>query len=844
VSHLGGYVLRRAGFIVVLVFCSFLGACGTPPKTVTIPDSEVSVSGLWRDTSFVLESCGVQGSFGLELDLVQTGQRVAGSSLLEFVDGGTSETTSFTGTFEGTALTGTTFYPIRNSSGEVTSSLKFDFTLKYQNGILSGEMRSAEFTCANQTVGQMQSSLKLITASVTPVSPDALEPNNLPSQAKSIQNGETIKGLTLGQGDVDWYTFTVAENSQATVLLELLTEFPVAITVFDESELLGIYSSQALQGELQAQANLLDVTVAMTPGNYYIAVSAVVDETLEGNHDANGKYELSLATRAVPLDENEFNNLPETATPITLDYAKELSLYKGDRDWFTFTLTETREVTVDITGSTEEFIYELFIADATTSILYAYQSAFLQKTATLTPGTYYLKTYNSYADIEYSLNVSAKPLPPLPDNAYEPNNTRETARQISLDFNATLALSPEDEDWFTFTLSEERLVTFDVAKQGGYSVVLLEAQGPELGHFYYDQVVTLPLKAGSYALRFYAAYYNQTKTVSISSKPFPDAGLEPNNEVATATAITLPHEQQGYLQSLDEDWYKFTLSSAQLVTLDLGQATGNLYYELFAEGEAHSFNYYAAPVQQGLNAGTYYLHLATQSYNVGQAYTLKLSGQNLPDQTYEPNNSFNSARTVTLPFNQDLYLTTGDEDWFKFTVTGEQVLSFGGSTLNGGVAVYLYNDQGQLLKESSFQSSSLAVAYLVSAGTYYLKFVPGYYAAAYTVSVSTEALPDVALEPNNTLAQATAINLGFNREMLVSGSNDDWFSFTLTETTQVSIALTQSRYGYLTGYLTKSGEVNQQSLYNFYEPILAAGTYYIQITSYDTVKYRLSVLRK
>jgi hypothetical protein len=839
-------VLRRAGFIVVLVFCSFLGACGTPPKTVTIPDSEVSVSGLWRDTSFVLESCGVQGSFGLELDLVQTGQRVAGSSLLEFVDGGTSETTSFTGTFEGTALTGTTFYPIRNSSGEVTSSLKFDFTLKYQNGILSGEMRSAEFTCANQTVGQMQSSLKLITASVTPVSPDALEPNNLPSQAKPVTNGETLKNLTLGQGDVDWYTFTVAENSQATVLLELLTEFPVAITLFDESELLGIYESQAPKGELQAQVNTLDVTVAMTAGKYYIAVSEVDDTEFTGNHTVNGKYELSLSTRTVPLDDNEFNNSPETATKINLDYAtKELSLYKGDRDWFTFTLTEARKVRIDVSGTKDDFIYELYQSDAITQIFQRYQSYEAVQEPTLQAGTYYLKIYNSFGDIRYPLVVTSQA---VPDAALEPNDTRETARSITPEFSATLFLSPTDEDWFTFTLTESRLVTFDVAQFGAYNV-MVQSDNQLVHQFYEAEPKTLLLAAGKYDLRFYNTVAPVIKTIRLSSQVLVDGGLEPNNIRDRATSVPFPYQQQGYLYEGDVDWYALTLPESKQVTIDFSGGGLEFLASLYYSNWSPVFERSQVKVQRRiLGAGTYYLELNSPSFPV--YYSLGVTLTDVPDKALEPNDDFNHAREITFPFSQQLALTASlmaqDDDWFNFTLPAKQLVTVAiKDDVQARLEGVFYTSRGQQYDSFSTDNGGKLYTFVLEAGTHYLKLSPrSYDGIIFELSLQAEAIPDTRYEPNDTQGQAYIIPLGFsNSNLLVTYTDADFYTFSLSETTQVVIR-TVGVSGFINATLFDAVG-NYIDWAGSSEPILQAGSYIIGVSSNDrAVKYSLSIAKK
>jgi hypothetical protein len=828
-------VLRRAGLVIIVCL---LGACATPPKTITTPEpvrAADDVAGIWNDYLWLAKFCGNELGLGVRLELEQSGLAVTGQAELlgtenEIVPG------TFTGSVtEDGVLSGVVTYQ------DAYYYAAFDIEVMHEAETMRGTMMSREQQrCIDDSVSFVTGVLELVTEAKTTLSADALEPNNSRTQAAPLTNGELKKDLTITPGDVDWFSFEISEASRLVTFAELRSDFYVRLQLFDSGTSLLSSKDIAPSSELSAQVNIAALAVALQPGKYYLAVSGGDDETFEGKHTGNGKYELTLETSVVPLDEFESNDSREDATPVTLNFSETLSLFKGDEDWFTFTLDKAANVSVDVSGAKYDFIYELY--DSSSLLFQRYQSFESVQTRLLGPGTYYVRVYNSFGNLDYPLVISSQP---INDNTYEPNDSSDTASNITLPFKQDLYLTSGDKDWFKFSLDQTSTLSVKTNNLEGFKL--------------YDTALTqlrcyapsCVWPAGTYSLLL-EGYGSAPYSLEVTADGLPDQTKEPNDNEAQATPLTVNHSLPGLLYGNDEDWFVFTLTSGQVVGLDLSQATYGIRYELFQAGSSRGdVLTYEGPIVRGLNAGTYYLRL-TYSYpsspTTGAAYalyTLNFTSQDLPDKTYEPNNSFNTASRVTLPFQQDLYFTAGDEDWFRFTVTQEQVLSFRAAMMNGIVSVYLYNNQGQQLKEGYFETSSLAIAYLVPAGTYYLKFVSSYFAApAYTVSVSAESVPDVTLEPNNILSAATKIQLGFEKDMLVNGNNDDWFSFTLPETTQVRFAFSQANQGYVTAYLTKVGDSNQQSIYNLYEPILSAGTYYIQITSYDTVNYRLGVVKK
>jgi hypothetical protein len=206
---------------------------------------------------------------------------------------------------------------------------------------------------------------------------------------------------------------------------------------------------------------------------------------------------------------------------------------------------------------------------------------------------------------------------------------------------------------------------------------------------------------------------------------------------------------------------------------------------------------------------------------------------------------------LTLPINQEFYVALDDEDWFTFTLESERVVMFTHSVTNSLVhnSFYwpnttLYDSNGQRVAFLYFNQDA-PTARLLPSGRYYIKVAQSQngfekYPFIYTLSLTTEALPDVNFEPNNTLAQATPITLGFTDTFFVLPQDKDYFKFTLEQTTQVSLAVSMlSMGGIRIDVLNSSGNTEYNLFNGNKDIILSAGLHYLVINESDHVKYQL-----
>lgn len=462
------------------------------------------------------------------------------------------------------------------------------------------------------------------------------------------------------------------------------------------------------------------------------------------------------------------------------------------------------------------------------------------------------------------------------EDELEPNNTMAYATRLEFGKNYNLNTKGSDTDWFMFKLNTMSTLTFNVSDSagdfGGVTYTLMDDKQSLL--LYQDTLhktssFTKTLLPGTY---FFKAQAMATDTrvsysLEVDAREIVDVNYEPNDTLEQATQISSGFNGEFFMYRLnnyflyqsnntiqDIDTFKFTLTEESIVSFDMG-VSGGIEYRLFHEGQQNSMNNsyfraYEGVFEEALTAGIYYLQIQSSHWSnfVPEVnYTLTFNVSEIPDATYEPNNDLSTATPLTLPSKRDFYMGVHDEDWFIFSLTNEQVINVKG-TFPEEFSYYMrasfYNQSGGLITDSGIGNGE-TVSVLLSAGTYYLQLAPYFdsdssSAFAYSISLSKEFLPDVALEPNNTLDQATDISLGFSDNLFITPEDKDYFKFTLETRTKVSIFVQASVYGEVR-VLNERGDSEAVFYVPYKEVTLDAGVHYLEILGLSHKKYMLSL---
>ena len=367
-----------------------------------------------------------------------------------------------------------------------------------------------------------------------------------------------------------------------------------------------------------------------------------------------------------------------------------------------------------------------------------------------------------------------------------------------------------------------------------------------------------------------------------------------NNSFGNAATININQSYtSNIINSSDEDWFKFTLTTAGKINIDFSHTyvnTSNKKWSLKLydsnknlitgpwsyEGETTKTE---TTENIGLPAGTYYIvvipydsyYISTVDYCIKVNFTASSVWEKEFNDDY-----YTSSNPISL--NKKYYGTimdSGDVDWFKFTLTtaGKINIDFSHTyvnTSNKKWSLKLYDSnknlitgpwsyKGETTKTETTENIGLP------AGTYYIVVIPydSYYISTvdYCIKVNFTASSVWEKEFNNDYyTSSTPISLNKKYYGTIMDSGDvDWFKFTLnskkkicvsfshtyvnTSNSKWSLKLYDSDKNQIDWWSYKGNETGSKKTQYI---TLPKGTYYIVVIPYDsyyisTVDYCLMV---
>lgn len=487
-------------------------------------------------------------------------------------------------------------------------------------------------------------------------------------------------------------------------------------------------------------------------------------------------------------------NTPVTATPITLGAPTTEALSPTNQTiYYTFTLAGTNAVTLNFQHPSvgNEYSYwrvTIQSADAGTNYLFV-DSPGTTTTSTrsvfLPAGTYLVNVTIGYYDHDYSnytLTVTAQA---ATNCEIEKNETPATATTIQLatPYTGVIApLLPNDIDYYRFTLdsASQLNLNFTHASNGsdfGYWTVTVQSADAQVEYLAVniagtatDTTRTVSLPAGTYLIKvargnYDADYSNYILTVSAQAAT--PSELEPNNTTATATAINLGAPWTGSLVSdADVDYFRFTLDSASMVSLDFRHPANNEPYSYWhatiqsTDGLTDYLLLDSAGVAAdttrivALPAGTYLVKVTRGNYWYElTTYTLTVSAQPGTSWEVEQNETPTTATPMTVGAPRTGIIAPlpsgGDVDYYSFTVPTNRpyLINFKHAVTGLEGSWYIKVVDGSGVEYLSFYStgSDTDLYYgttTLAAGTVYYVRVAAYNSISYNYSYDVTVIPD------------------------------------------------------------------------------------------------------
>lgn len=213
--------------------------------------------------------------------------------------------------------------------------------------------------------------------------------------------------------------------------------------------------------------------------------------------------------------------------------------------------------------------------------------------------------------------------------------------------------------------------------------------------------------------------------------------VEPNDDISTATPISVNETVYGYAtDGSDDDYYKFTTSSDGYIKVDVNKdyaESWHMYLYLYNGTKKSEMYYFGASsegikdstIKIGLPKGTYYICVDAGSES---NYSFKVNFVSTNDWEKEFNETVVTANTVSV--GKTFYGSSfdgNDDDWFKFTTTTDGYMQISTTHDYGDYNTFrLYTYDGTEKKEVKYlhlsatsEKSALDGGYLKK-GTYYL----------------------------------------------------------------------------------------------------------------------------
>ena len=299
---------------------------------------------------------------------------------------------------------------------------------------------------------------------------------------------------------------------------------------------------------------------------------------------------------------------------------------------------------------------------------------------------------------------------------------------------------------------------------------------------------------------------------------------EPNENYTQATYVPVGVEHSGKVSNYnDKDWYEFTVSSDGFVNVDIIHDdidAGSFQFHIVKAGKTDLASSLLFHSSKGINTsdktpdvaltkGTYYL--VVKASRPGN-YKFKINYKASPSIEIEHNDS--AAKATTMKFGTKYYASivrkgdrgSLDEDWYKVDLSRAGTIKlnfhFGQFSSNNSWTVIVYdaNRTNKLFDKyysgqnpGSFASPDIGLG----KGTYYIK-IKSWSEGQYDLSVKYTASDYWEMEPNDTVAKATKIQLNKKYNGSSKGFNDrDYYLINLPKDETITVSLGHS---YLDGY--------------------------------------------
>ena len=555
-------------------------------------------------------------------------------------------------------------------------------------------------------------------AGVIAASCDPYEPNESFGWAWAITAGGNYEAKICDATDLDWFKFPVTAGQDIQVrLYDLPADYDVELWDPDET-----YIDRSNNGGTTSEE--INHTATKT-GEYRVQVYGY-----SGAYDATTSYSLRVLVSASPCTDSWEPN--ETwATAATMPTGIHIGPYictDTDVDWFKFSVTAGQEIQVSMDSLPANYDVALYDPTGTwkgTSDNTGTADEALTHTAMLT-GDYSVRVYGvagAYDESDvYRLRVD---LVTGCTDAWEPNETWATAATMPTGIHiGPYICTDTDVDWFKFsvTAGQEIQVTMDSLPEN-YDVALYDPSGAWKGTSdntgTADEALThTALLTGDYSVRVYgvAGAYDESDVYRLRVDLVTGCtdSWEPNE--TWETAATMPtglHIGPYICTDTDVDWFKFSVTAGQQITVTMDSLPANYdvaLYDPTGAWKGTSDNTSTADealTHTAMLTGDYAVRVygVAGAYDANDTYRLRVDVETVAptcNDPWEPNDTWGSAASIAINTNVEAYICdAADVDWFAFPVSAGQQITLTLGSLPADYDLRLYSPAGSYIDDST-----------------------------------------------------------------------------------------------------------------------------------------------
>ncbi len=438
-------------------------------------------------------------------------------------------------------------------------------------------------------------------------------------------------------------------------------------------------------------------------------------------------------------------------------------------------------------------------------------------------------------------------------DAAEPNDDCASATVVTpglvpnLSLDGTLAGGGSNDDYFVVNVPADQLLIVTClhsAAAGNIDVGLYDAASASCGtgsgylatHFVVldDEEVSWLNDTGAavdvviqatYSL-IDASFACNDYALDIAVMPDPcvaaiDDAFEPNDDCASSVVLTNGAHDDLYVSTTDEDFYRVSVNPTDqaVVTATYPSVMTDLSVEVYDDPSCTTLltseswgggyiqvefsNATAAPKDFYVRINPIVTGSATCNVYDLDVLTQPDPCLTTPDDAFEPNDICGAAATLGTGATTGLFVSAGDEDYFKVSVPyTDQVVIDQTWTYDGtDLAIELYSDPScsNELDNGAWGAGTNQVVYGNDTGAtvdFYVRvYVSSGDCAVYDLNVTLQPdacilTPDDAFEPNDDCSSAVALTAGVHTGLFVRDADPDWYAVTIPAGQVVTIEQT------------------------------------------------------